>query len=165
MRFQEALKKARSEVSEKITRASFLYLDPRPPKNKFAQCETCIHFLGDKCEWMGPRDKVDGDDSCGFYAPGRASPGAIPLSIATKKEMGFVSRQVRCENCAFFDNESEPREHCDLYTQLNLILPGLFNLDRYVDEYGCCNAQTPGPRNPKVFGPFGPIQHGDQEST
>lgn len=152
-----------TEVAERITRATFLYLNPRPPEDEFAQCETCIHFLGDKCEWMSQVEDVDGDDSCGFYAPGKAKKGAVPLSIASKEEMGFVSRQVRCENCCFFDPDTEPREHCDLYTQLNLILPGLFDLDRYVDHQGCCNAQTPGYRNPKVFGPFGPIKHGDSE--
>lgn len=153
--------KPRAQVSEKITRAAFLYMDPRKPKNKFAQCITCMHFLGDRCEWFGPGDEVGGGDSCGEYIRGKARPGAVPLGIATKKELGFVSRKVRCENCCFFDSQTEPREHCDFYTQLNLILPGLFALDRYVDHQGCCNAQTPGARNPKVFGPFGPIKHGD----
>lgn len=177
----ELLKKHRSsaksgtEVAEKITRATFVYMPPRPPEKgapvsteeEFAQCETCIHFLGkvygDNCEWMSPVEDVDEDDSCCFYAPGKAKEGAVPLSISSKEEMGFVSRKVRCENCCFFDPDTEPREHCDFYTQLNLILPGLFDLDRYVEHLGCCNAQTPGYRNPKVFGPFGPIKHGDDE--
>lgn len=161
--FRNAREKAKTEIAEKITRATFIYLDPKKPKSEFAQCETCIHFLGDRCEWMSARDEVDDDDSCCFYVHGKAAAGTQPKALMTKKEMGFVSRQVRCENCCFFDNQKEPRDHCDLYTQLNLILPGVFALDRYVDHQGCCNAQTPGTRNPKVFGPFGPIQHGDQE--
>lgn len=152
-----------ARISEKITRATLLYLDPRNPENKFAQCATCIHFIKDKglCEWMSKNDEIDGGDSCGFYVPGKNSSGK-PLGLMTPEEMGVVSRQVRCENCMFFDPNSEPRKHCDLYTQLNLILPVVFDLDRYVDEYGCCNAQTPGRRNPEVFKPFGPIMHGNE---
>lgn len=143
---------------EKITRATFLYMDPQKPKDEFAQCGTCIHFLKNtsRCEIHGKDVKVDDDDSCGLYVHG-ATGNDEPEKLVTPKESGLVSRQVRCENCMFFDPDSEPREHCDLFTQLNRILPKLFDLDRYVDEYGCCNAQTPGTRNPKVFGPVGPI--------
>lgn len=152
------------EVSEKITRATFLYMDPRNPENKFAQCATCVNFIRDKglCFGMSKADKIGPNYSCGFYVPGENAVGKEPQNLFTPEEAGLVERQVRCENCVFFDPNTEPRKHCDLYTQLNLILPGLFNLDRYVDEYGCCNAQTPGKRNPAVFGPHGPIQHGNE---
>jgi hypothetical protein len=152
-----------TEVSEKITRATFLYMDPRNPEKKFAQCDTCMNFIRDKglCKLLLPTDEIKAGKSCGSYAPGENATGNA-LGLLTAEEVGLVERQVRCENCAFFDPNTEPRKHCDLYTQLNLILPGLFSLDRYVDEYGCCNAQTPGKRNPAVFGPFGPIRHGNE---
>lgn len=153
-----------AEVSEKITRATLLYMGPRNPEKKFAQCATCVHFIRDKglCEWMSAADKVGNGYSCGFYVPGENAVGREPLGLITPEEAGLVERQVRCENCVFFDPDSEPRKHCDLITQLNLILPGVFDMDRYVDEHGCCNAQTPGKRNPAVFGPFGPIKHGNE---
>jgi hypothetical protein len=146
---------------EKVTRATFLFMKAKAPKKKFAQCETCIHLNpeADECELHRPQDDIDEDDSCGLYAHGTPA-GGKPMSIVTPKESGLVSRQVRCENCAFFDPNSEDEPHCDFYTQLNLILPKVFDLDRYVGPQDCCNAQTPGARNPKVFGPFGPIKHG-----
>lgn len=146
---------------EKVTRATFLYMDPQAPKATFAQCGTCVHFIEDKdrCELHGPNDDIDDDDSCGLYVHGKPS-GGKPEGLVTPEQSGLVSRQVRCENCMFFDAETEPREHCDFYTQLNRIFPSLFNLDRYVDSHGCCNAQTPGARNPKVFGPIGPLGNG-----
>lgn len=151
-------------LSELITRATFLYFDPRNPENKFAQCFGCVNFINDKglCVLLSAANKIGPNYSCGSYSPGPNATGKEPLGLLTPEEVGLVERQVRCENCVFFDEKTEPRKHCDLYTQLNLILPGVFNLDRYVDEYGCCNAQTPGNRNPKVFGPFGPIKHGNE---
>ena len=150
-------------VVEKITRATFLYMDPRNPEEKFAQCDTCMNFIRDKglCKLLLPTDEIKAGKSCGSYAPGENATGEA-LGVLTAEEVGLVERQVRCENCAFFDPDTEPRKHCDFYTQLNLILPGLFDLDRYVNEYACCNAQTPGERNPAVFGPFGPIKHGNE---
>lgn len=144
---------------DKITRATFLYFDPKTPKDEFAQCGTCVHFLEDqgRCELHGADVEVDDDDSCGLYVHGEAEEGEKPEGLVTPEESGLVSREVRCENCMFFDPDSEAREHCDLYTQLNRILPKLFDLDRYVKAQGCCNAQTPGKRNPAVFGPHGPI--------
>ncbi len=144
---------------DKITRATFLYFDPKAPKDEFAQCGTCVHFLEDigRCELHGADVEVDDDDSCGLYVHGEAEEGEKPEGLVTPEESGLVSREVRCENCMFFDPDSEPREHCDLYTQLNRILPKLFDLDRYVKAQGCCNAQTPGKRSPAVFGPVGPI--------
>jgi len=143
---------------ERITRSTFLYFDSKPPKSKFAQCATCVHFLRreERCELHGPDDDVDDDDSCGLYVHGEAL-GVHPLSLVTPEQSGLVSRQVRCENCRFFDPDDEPRVHCDLYTQLNRMLPALFELDRYVQAKGCCNAQTPGKRNPAVFKPLGPL--------
>ena len=141
-------------------------MDPQKPKDEFAQCGTCVHFLAkqQRCELHGKDDEVDEDDSCGLYVHGTAEADEEPEGLVTPEQSGLVSREVRCENCMFFDPDSEPREHCDLYTQLNRILPKLFDLDRYVDEYGCCNAQTPGKRNPKVFGPVGPLGEKGEDS-
>ncbi len=143
---------------EKITRATFLYMDPKAPKEDFAQCGTCVHFNGDRdrCELHGKDDEIDEDDSCGLYVHGIPA-GGDPQGLVTPGQSGLVDREVRCENCKFFDPDSVAREHCDFFTQLNRILPKVFDLDRYVDEYGCCNAQTPGKRNHSVFGPFGPV--------
>lgn len=150
---------------DKITRATYLYMDPKAPKGQFAQCGTCAHFIEekDRCELHGKDDDIDDDDSCGLYVRGPASTGE-PQGFVTPEQSGFVSREVRCENCMFFDPDSEPREHCDLYSQLNRILPKLFDLDRYVKAQGCCNAQTPGKRNPKVFGPIGPLGEKGEDS-
>jgi hypothetical protein len=145
---------------EKITRATFLYMDPRQPAGKFAQCGTCQWWIPgqDRCVQHSEGDKIDGDDSCGLYSPmATRDKDAKPLGLVTPQESGLVSRKVRCQNCMFFDPTTESRKHCDLYTQLNRVMPALFDLDRYVDEHGCCNAQTPGERDPKVFGPFGPL--------
>lgn len=146
---------------EKVTRAAFLYLDPKSPKARFAQCGTCVHFIEDKdqCQIHAPQVDIDEDDSCGFYLHGKPSAERAE-SLVTPEDSGLVDRQVRCENCMFFDPDTEPKEHCDLYTQLNRMLPSLFDLNRYVDRHGCCNAQTPGARNPKVFGPIGPLSSG-----
>lgn len=147
---------------EQITRSAFIFMKARGKnKKQFAQCITCIHFLidQDRCYLQRETDEVDGDDSCGSYYPGNPTRGVDvkPLGKSTPEELGFVSRQVRCEDCIFFDPTSEAEKHCDFYTQLNRLLPAIFNLDRYVEDLDCCNAQTPGKRNPAVFGPIGPI--------
>jgi hypothetical protein len=143
---------------EKITRAAFVFMKSKAPQADFAQCETCVRFIRNKgkCEDVSA-PKVDDDDSCGIYAHGKYSGDGTVRNLVTPEEAGFVSRKVRCENCMLFDPNSEAKTHCDLYTQLNRTFPLLFNLDRYVDTHDCCNAKTPGKRNPKVFGPIGPI--------
>ena len=148
---------------ERITRATFLYMPPKgdqPAAN--AQCQTCVHWISDKdrCELHRPKDDIDDDDSCCLYVEGPNATGKVPLSLVTPEESGLVSRQVRCQNCMFFDPTSEAREHCDFYTQLNRMFPHIFRLDRYVEAHGCCNAQTPGNRNPQAFGPHGPLASG-----
>jgi hypothetical protein len=151
---------------EKITRATFLYMDPQKPQDEFAQCGTCVHFLEHigRCELHGDDIEIDDDDSCGLYVHGEAEEGEKPEGLVTPEQSGLVSRQVRCENCKFFDPDSEPREHCDFYTQLNRMFPKMFDLDRYVEEYGCCNAQTPGEREPAIFGPHGPLGEKGEDS-
>ena len=134
---------------EKITRATYLYMDPLAPANQFAQCGTCVHWIKaiDRCELHGPKVDIDDDDSCCLYVHGKPQ-GQTPDGLVTPHESGLsVSRQVRCINCMFFDATTEPHEHCDLYTQLNRAFPLIFDLDRYVKSHGCCNAQTPGRGN------------------
>lgn len=130
-------------MPEKITRAAFLYLDPKPPGDRFAQCGTCMMFApGQKrCSIHGPSVKVTADMSCGLYVHGEPEGDRMDLmAVVTPEESGLVRRQVRCENCTFFDGQSV----CGLYEKLNAALAVLFSLDSQVDPKGCCNAQTPG---------------------
>lgn len=148
-------------MPQKITRDAFLYFNHRTnsPKKQFAQCVTCRKFvpheyMGDKsttdlCVEHGSKVKVGEEWSCGVYTiwpKGSPNPQVIrdhagelakgiPGSV-TPEESGLVERQVRCENCYFYERT------CNLYFQLNSLLPTIFDLDIHVDEYGCCNAQT-----------------------
>lgn len=143
----------------KNTRDAFLYFNHRPnsPKTQFAQCVTCRMFVPDEymgtdndkdlCIAHGSKVKVGEEYSCGLYSGWPKGPPnpqvirdhaaelkkGIPGSV-TPKESGLVERQVRCENCAFFQG------HCELYRVLNKALPKLWDLDEKVDPYGCCNA-------------------------
>lgn len=128
----------------KITRDAFLYLDPRGPRASFAQCSTCRDWVsGDRrCRILGPRITVLGTMSCGFYVNGRPNEAGTPTSArVTPEEAGLVNRQVRCENCRWFD--SKPG-HCEFYKFLNEEHGDVFDLDVRVDAHGCCNAQQPG---------------------
>lgn len=129
----------------KITRDTFLYLDPKPPADQFAQCATCLMWTGDKvqtCTIHGRKVKVTGGMSCGLYVHGKPVPDQAgqERAIVTPKESGLVDRPVRCENCSVFD---EKRSRCIGYETLNKALPQLFALDAAVHPQGCCNAQTP----------------------
>lgn len=130
----------------KVTRDAFLYMDPSGPKRgAFGQCRTCKMNVpmpdgSHRCSILGI--KIDGGDSCGLYVPGEQdkTEAAHIKHTVSPAEAGYVSRQVRCENCAFFDPaESE----CELFEMLSKCWPGVFELDEYVDPLGCCNAQTP----------------------
>lgn len=147
------------QVEHKIDWSGPLYLPPRGNKETFAQCGTCIHFLKKtgQCYLLRPEDPITVQMSCSFYAQGTPAMEGKPTGRYTPKLAGLVDREVRCENCRFFDTKTEPREHCDLFTQLNRAFPKIFELDRYVDAYGCCNMQTPGERSPEIFKPTGPI--------
>jgi hypothetical protein len=65
--------------------------------------------------------------SCGLYAP---------IQPVSPSVAGLVDRQVRCENCDFFDGV----ETCKLFEALN-IGSSRFQLNTKVDPHGCCNAQ------------------------
>src|SRR5882724_8189668 len=111
---------------EKITRATFLYMDPTGPdkaqndKAQNAQCKTCRWFIDDKkrCVQHRKSDEIAAGDSCCLYVEGPNATGAEPEGLTNPEISGLVSRQVRCQNCRFFDDETEPKDHCDFYTQL-----------------------------------------------
>jgi hypothetical protein len=144
MKLAELLeKKAESkdgEASVKLTRDAFLYMEPKEPVKKFAQCGTCRMFLPKKerCAILGPTLHVPAEASCGLYIHGEPSDKQDAEKIVTPKEAGFVKRQVRCQNCISFDDGT-----CKLYAMLNEIKPDIFDLDTKVNEYSCCNGQTP----------------------
>jgi hypothetical protein len=147
---------------EKIDRSAFLFMSTRKPEAQFAQCLTCAFFIKNKgrCENFGPDNEIRARGSCGGYAYGPdGSKLGKPMSRMTPTEAGYVERKVRCEDCKFFDPKDEPQTHCDLYTQLNLMMPSVFALNRYVTAYDCCNANTEGARDPSVFKPLGPVMH------
>lgn len=124
----------------RLDRSAFLYMDPVAPKNAFAQCSTCRDWVsGDRrCVIHGPSVKVVGGASCGLYVAGDPHPaGTRTHSAVTPEESGLVTREVRCENCRWFDGD------CGLYEALNKAKPDIFELDPEVDAKGCCNAQQP----------------------
>ncbi len=152
----------------KRDRSTFLYMEPAQPGNDdFAQCGTCIEWLSDisKCRLHGKGDDIDADDSCGLYVEGEPQQGLEPLGLVTPEISGLVDEQTRCHNCNAYDGRDQQRIHCDLYVQLNRILPELFELEERVEPNACCNAMVPGKRDPSIFGPYGPIPDGDDEGA
>lgn len=151
----------------KITRDAFLYLEPPEGYYKpeaFAQCETCRKFIPgepkDLCIELGPNQKVGEEYSCGLYSPwpmGKPNPQVVQdhlleiqfaaqenaRDFVTAKAAGLVERQVRCENCEYFD---KGKSGCLLYSLLNDRFPHIFNLNPLVKPLACCNAQTPKPK-------------------
>lgn len=137
----EALKR-NQESKGKLQRDIFIYLEPKEPKDQFAQCSTCRMWTGkdgNTCSILG-KTKVTGDMSCDLYVNGKPSPDLKGKEIAsmTPKEAGLVKRSVRCENCRSFKNGI-----CMLYQTLNKSNPDLFSLNEKVNPRGCCNAQMP----------------------
>jgi len=123
----------------KIKRHAFLYMSPKPPEKKFAQCSTCRDFTGTKCKILGPYVDVRGNDSCALYVHAKPDYGAKPEFLVTQEEAGFGSGSVRCENCKYFDSEESK---CKLFDILNKMKNSNFDLDTNVHKYGCCNAWT-----------------------
>ncbi len=154
-------------IDEPRDKAVFLYMEPKPDTPQHAQCATCRKWgrLNQRCDELQRNDDVDKGDSCGLYSQGAPQLYANPSGQYTKKVVGFVSEKTRCENCNVFDNrDPDPKEwHCDLYVQLNRLLPRLFKINIYVKPRGCCNAMVPGKRDPERFGPYGPIPDADDK--
>lgn len=127
------------QVSNRVKRDAFLYLDPKGKKETFAQCSTCMMWLGkekDLCSIHGKDVEVTGDMSCGLYVHGMPMPDMHVMKAVTPHESGLYKGKVRCGNCHYFDEVDE----CLLYTLLNQEMPEHFDLDPTVDEQGCCNA-------------------------
>jgi hypothetical protein len=132
----------------KRDRSIFLYLDPKPPEDQFAQCDTCMMYTGKPGEKVATctihgKEKINGPDgTCGLYVHGKPMPGerGHEMASVTKKESGYVERQVRCENCVSFN---AGRSTCMAFDSLNIKMPQYFSLKTKVDPKGCCNAQTP----------------------
>lgn len=124
----------------KIDRTAFLYMEGTD--REFAQCSTCYFWISgtDRCVLHRATDRTEGGDSCGLYVNGEPQEEATPLGLTTPKVSGLVSREVRCENCSWFDADTT---NCDLYDQLNSEMPDAFNLNIKVRRRACCNAQTP----------------------
>ena len=151
-------------MAVKRDRSAFLYMEPHPNNPDFAQCGDCMHFIpgAQRCIWFGKDDEVKAEDSCGFFAQGDPSDDQTPRGLFTKEELGYYSSgPVRCENCDGFDARDKSRMHCDVYVQLNRMFPKIWNLDEKVKPKGCCNAFGAGKRDPKNFGPYGPIPDAD----
>lgn len=147
---------------EKITRATFLYMEPPDGYYKpeaFANCETCRKWIPqvNKCIELGPKPVVTAGKSCGLYSQwplGKPNPEVIKnhlvelreaekkgaTDFVTPEAAGLVNRQVRCENCYYFD---QPDSDCELYEMLNEKFPEYFDLEEGVKPLACCNAQTP----------------------
>lgn len=139
MIFLKSLLTEKKSLGAKIHRDAFLYLNPRGDKEKFAQCGTCRLFTGKKCLILGDT-KVAADDSCGLYIHDKPqlNKAGEEKPLVTPKEAGFVSRQVRCENCRSFEDGK-----CRLFETLNKSNPDIFDLNEKVDAHGCCNGQMP----------------------
>ncbi len=128
-------------MNEKIKRDAFLYMQGE--EKEFAQCATCLQWTGSRCTIIGPTKEVGEDDSCGLYVLGEGYAGReniVEAPQVTPQEVGFVSREVRCENCFYFDASHEV---CLLFARLNKSFAADFDLDTKVAPLGCCNANQP----------------------
>jgi hypothetical protein len=131
-------------MADKLTRDTFLYLDPVPDVDDFAQCSTCsMWMVNNLCSIHGSGVYVPGTASCGLYIYGQPNTDPQPgdtKDIVTPTESGLVDRPVRCENCRW----GGPQEYeCQLFDLLNRYMPDIFELDTAIDPKGCCNAQQP----------------------
>jgi hypothetical protein len=126
----------------KLGAEAFLYLNPEPNTDEFAQCSTCRDWVtGDnKCVIHGPHTTVTGSMSCGLYVWGPPQPEGSPtVAIVTPTESGLVDREVRCENCIY---EMYEATKCGFFEALNETIPDFFEIDIDIEPRGCCNAQT-----------------------
>jgi len=123
----------------KVDRSAFIYLDPKPPEDSFAQCGTCRDWVRTGlCVIHGPDVNVTAGMSCALYVNGDPSPGGTETyPFVTPTESGLVDREVRCENCRWGG------DNCQLFTMLNKEMPDVFALETKISPKGCCNAQQP----------------------
>lgn len=155
-------------MTEKVTRAAFLYLEPKPRDDKgtFAQCWSCRMFVpevpglkGSRCIIHGSKVGVGSGDSCGFYVDwptpdGEPNPEVvrdhsaelaknIPGSV-TPEESGLVDEKVQCHRCMFAKSEGMI---CGLYQKLNKSVGDEFDLDTDIKPNACCNAWIEKPED------------------
>lgn len=126
----------------KITRDAFLYMEPEDDNPQFAQCDVCRFVVRQKdglfCALMGLKE-VKKYGSCALFVDGPAV--REMLADLDPKVIGYVEKQVRCENCKFGGGSL-----CELYVGLNAMsrVPGLgcnsFHLNPKIHPQGCCNA-------------------------
>jgi len=111
----------------------FGYQDP--PGDK--QCGSCFMWSNDnRCMIHGKR-RVTKTMSCIYYVVGKNRlAGSLAVADLDPSETGLIDRQVRCENCKWFEDPT-----CNLFVRMNKT--GLFDLDTRVSAKGCCNAQEP----------------------
>lgn len=130
--------------SSKITRAAFLYLPPKPPKARFAQCSTCSLFTGGGCLVHDPKIKVTGDMTCGVYIPGypQFNMKGHEKAVFTPDQSGLLNSLVQCQRCLYTSGNTDKSQGCGLYRMLNQRQPEDFDLDPNIEPEGCCNAWT-----------------------
>jgi hypothetical protein len=94
------------------------------------------------CTIHGPKEKITGDMSCGFYVEGDPMPemAGEEHSSVTADESGLYDGKVRCENCDSFESDES---ECEFFEKLNEDLPDYFELDTNVQPKACCNAFHP----------------------
>jgi hypothetical protein len=130
-------------ATSKLDADAFLYLNPEPGVEDFAQCFSCRDWVrgDDRCVIHGPYMEVPGTASCGLYVCGEVQPpGTETIAVVSPTESGLVDREVRCENCI----SGGPGVHtCKLFVLLNKTLPEEFDIDTAIDPKGCCNANRP----------------------
>ena len=137
----------------KIKRDAFLYLEPKGmvPQKDHAQCRGCMMWSGPKhktCSAHAPSaGPIVGGGTCGGYSEGKPMPehAGHEMRSWTKKESGYVVREVRCENCAY---GNKARGQCELYLLLNAAMGEHFDLDPNIKPKGCCNANIPREARP-----------------
>jgi hypothetical protein len=125
----------------KLGADAFLYLNPEPGVEDFAQCFSCRDWVrdDDRCVIHGPHVRVPGTASCGLYVCGEVQPsGTETIAVVSTQESGLVDREVRCENCRHSQGTT-----CGLFILLNNELPDTFEIDTEIEPKGCCNAQQP----------------------
>lgn len=125
----------------RLTREAFVYMKPKAPEDKFAECGTCIQFgtENERCAIFGSDTVVKANWSCALYVHGEPQKKVIPIKRVSPKEAGLVKASVRCENCVSSSGDGK----CGLFQKLNEKLPKIFNLDENIEAKACCNAWAP----------------------
>ena len=133
--------------------AQCIWCRMRVPKEQMAGLSGDFKKDCDLCVILGSNEDISPDlGTCGEYAIWASEDGAPDAetvavhakelaagidSKTTKETVGYVEREVRCENCYFGRLPT-----CDWFYKLTLMLPRLFFDNARIDEYGCCNTQT-----------------------